>query len=91
MPRFLIEVPHDPDTVACARIVKTFFETGSHLVTKADWGCRDGDHRGWLVVEAADREEARSIVPLPIRGDARIIGLNRFTVEEIDEILAQHG
>ena len=30
MPKFLVEVPHADTPLACARIVKTFLETGSH-------------------------------------------------------------
>jgi len=37
----LIEVPHDPERVACARVVDVFQKSGSHWVTHADWGCRD--------------------------------------------------
>jgi len=44
MPRFLIEVPHEEETVACARAVKIFLESGSHFLTQADWGCKDGEH-----------------------------------------------
>jgi hypothetical protein len=36
MARFLIEVPHESDTVACAHAVRVFLETGSHFLTNAD-------------------------------------------------------
>lgn len=38
MARFLIEVPHEPEAVACARAVEIFLRTGSHFLTHADWG-----------------------------------------------------
>ncbi|HYX20866.1 MAG TPA: hypothetical protein VFA98_08480 [Thermoanaerobaculia bacterium] len=41
MPRFLIEVPHEAETVACARVVDVFLKSGSHFLSNADWGCRD--------------------------------------------------
>lgn len=91
MDRFLIEVPHEEDVVSCARIIKTFLQTGSHYLTNADWGCEDGDHRGFMIVEAGDREEARLIVPPPHRDRALVIRLTKFTPEEIDELLEQHG
>ena len=49
MPRFLIEVPHEPEQLACARTVKIFLNTGSHFLTHADWGCMDGDHKAWFI------------------------------------------
>jgi len=45
MPRFLIEVPHDEDVIACAQVIKIFLSTGSHFLSNADWGCRDGEHK----------------------------------------------
>src|SRR5690348_9303000 len=90
MTRFLIEVPHDPDTISCARVVDVFQKSGSHWVTHADWGCRDGVHKAWIIVEADDKEEARRIVPPAFRASAKITGLNKFTVEEIDTILREH-
>ena len=50
MARFLIEVPHEAEVVACAR----------------------------------------HILPPAFRSQARIVGLNKFTMEQIDEILVHH-
>ena len=44
-----------------------------------------------MIVDATDREEARLIVPPPHRDRAHVVRLTKFTPEEIDEILAQHG
>jgi hypothetical protein len=90
MPRFLVEVPHDPERVACARVVEIFLKTGSHYLTHADWGCKDGDHKAWIIADADNREEARSIVPAAMRSQAKIVQLNCFSMGEIEEILYQH-
>lgn len=91
MARFLIELPHEPEQVACARVVKAFLTSGSHLLTHADWGCMDGDHRAWIIVDVANKQEALGIVPPAFRSTARIVGLNFFKLEMIDEILKKHG
>ncbi len=91
MPRFLIEVPHDAEQLACARVVKIFLTSGSHLLTHADWGCMDGDHRAWMVVDVADKHEALAVVPPALRSAARIIGLNYFSLGQVDEILTKHS
>ena len=90
MPRFLIEVPHEEEVVACAHVVEIFLKTGSHFLTNADWGCKDGDHRAWIVVDVDSKEQARSILPPAYRSQARIVQLNKFTMEEIDEIRRHH-
>jgi hypothetical protein len=90
MPNFLIEVPHEADTVACALVVKVFLETGSHFLSNADWGCLDGVHKAWIILEADSKDEARYILPPAYRSQAQIVQLNKFTMEEIDEILRHH-
>ena len=90
MARFLVEVPHDAERVACARVVELFLKTGSHFLSHADWGCMDGDHRAWFIADVDSKDEARSILPPALRSQARIVRLNYFTMEEVDEILGQH-
>ena len=91
MAKFLIEVPHDPDTAACARVVHVFLTSGSHFLTQADWGCMDGDHRAWIIVDVANKLEAVAIVPPALRASARVVGLNQFSIDQIEPILKRHG
>ncbi len=90
MARFLIEVPHEAEVVACARAVKLLLETGSHFLTHADFGCEDGVHKGWIVVDVDSKEEARNMLPLAYRCQATVIGLSRFGIEELDELIRHH-
>ena len=90
MSRFLIEVPHESERMACLRAIQVFLSSGSHFVTNADWGCRDGDHRAWIVVDVASRDEARAIVPPVFRAQAKIIALNSFTLRELEGMLQEH-
>jgi len=85
MARFLIEVDHDGDAIACARAQHVFLGSGSHYLTHADWGCKDGVHSAWLIVESETREEVRRIIPPADRAGARIVALTAFP-----EALAQH-
>ena len=90
MARFLIELPHEPERVACLRAVRVLVDTGSHYLTHADFGCFDGEHKAWMIVEVDSKEEARSILPPIYRSQAKIVKLNKFTVEEIDRLLQLH-
>ncbi len=91
MARFLIEVPHEENTVECARAVELFLRTGSHFLRNADWGCKDGEHKAWIIVDVDSRDEARVIVPPQYRSQAKIVGLNPFTMEDIEDILRHHN
>jgi hypothetical protein len=90
MARFLIEVPHEAELVACAQAVEILLKTGSHFLTHADWGCMDGEHKGWIIAEVASKEEARSILPPSLRSRAKIVQLNYFSLEETDAFLRYH-
>ncbi len=91
MPRFYIEVPHEAEKVACLRAIKVLQETGSHFLTNADYGCKDGDHTARIVVELDSKKEALMIVPSAYRRKAKVVQLNSFSVEEIDELLRHHA
>jgi hypothetical protein len=81
MERFLIELPHSPDAGECAKVVQVFLSSGSHLVTKAEWGCNDDVHNAWLIVDVEGRDDAVAIVPPALRSTANVTGLNTFTLE----------
>jgi len=84
MARFLSQVEHPAETLACARVVQIFLATGSHFLTHADWGCVDGEHTAWIIVEVDSKEQARAILPPAFRSQAKIVALNKFAVETID-------
>lgn len=91
MPRFLIETAHEEETVACAKAVQLLMTTGSHFLTHADWGCTDGVHKGWVIVEVDSKDEARRILPPRYRDQAHIVQLNKFGMEELDELIRHHA
>lgn len=90
MARFLIEVPHEANPVACGQAVQIFLETGSHFMTHADFGCSDGEHRAWLTVEVATKAEALRILPPALRARARVVQLSRFSMTHFGEMLREH-
>ena len=90
MQKFLIEVPHSSDSVECARAVHVFLTTGSHFLTHAEWGCLDGVHSAWMIVEVESKAEALGIVPPAFRSGTRIVGLNRFSLPTIEAFLRRH-
>jgi len=85
MERFLIEVPHGEDKSSCARAIQVFLSSGSHFVTNADWGCMDGDHKAWLLVETENEQAARRILPAAYQQNAKIIKLHKFTRKDIEQ------
>jgi hypothetical protein len=79
MKKFLIEVPHDADKKACDHAIQVFLGSGSHYLTQASWGCMDGVHKSWIIVEVESKQEARLILPPLYRPEANIIQLVTFS------------
>lgn len=90
MDRFLIEVPHDGTPAACAHAAELLLRTGSHFLTRADFGCGDGVHKAWMIVTVDSKEEARNVIPSELRPIASIVRLNYFTMAMVDELKRRH-
>jgi hypothetical protein len=90
MEKYLIEVPHEATKAACNNAVRIFLQTGSHFLRQADWGCHDGEHKAWLIVEVENKDQALQIVPSLFRSVAKIVKLHTFTREEMENIEEVH-
>lgn len=90
MSRFFIEVPHQEEKEECLRVIQIFLSTGSHYLTNAEWGCEDGDHKAWLMVEVESKKEALQIIPPAFRSQAKIVKLGKFSIEAIEKMIQEH-
>ena len=90
MAKFLIEVPHESEVVACSRAAKVLLESGSHFLTHADFGCNDGVHKAWITVEVDSKDEARNMLPPLYWRQATIVQLTKFGLSELDDLIKRH-
>jgi hypothetical protein len=90
MPKYLIEIPHEAEKIACLRSVEILLSSGSHFLTNADWGCMDGVHKAWFFMEAENKNEALMVVPPAYRKDTKISQLNKFKLQDVKELLSHH-
>lgn len=90
MARFLIEVPHEAKERECALSAKVLLSTGSHYLTHADFGCLDGEHKAWFIIEVDSRQEAQFLVPAAFRHLAKVVQLNKCSLAELEKILEHH-
>jgi hypothetical protein len=47
-------------------------------------------HKAWIVVDLDSKEEALAILPPLFRHDAKIIALEKFTMDDLEETMEQH-
>ena len=79
MKRFLIQSPHDPGE--CNTALKQVYAMG--YLTHFYWGCKAGEHCGWMILEAENGPEALMVVPTFLRSKARVIELHQFSPREV--------
>ena len=79
MNRYLVVSPHSAED--CVRALKQVEAIGS--ITHFDWGCKDGEHCGWVIIEAENKPEALMVVPTFERPKARAIQLTKFAPEDV--------
>ena len=84
MDRYLVSVTH---TMAeCVRGLKAIESAG--MITHFDWGCKDGEHTGWVIIEAENKSQALMVVPPVLRDNAHVVRLVKFSPEDVR---AMHG
>ena len=83
MARYMIQTWHDETHTDCGRFKQSLLQAGAHFLANAEWGCRDGNHTAWLIIEAKDDKDARLIVPPVMRQSAVITRLSRFDFDEL--------
>ena len=89
MPRYLVQLTHEDDHIACVRSLEAINHDGAHLLTHLNWGCKAGTHSGWLIDEFASRDEAMQIVPPQYREEAQIIEVEQFSKDDIAAMVAE--
>jgi len=81
MSKYHIESIHTAEE--CLRALDEIVVKGSDVLDKYEWGCMAGDHTGYAVVEAGSETEVKKMIPSFLAGKAKIVKLNKFTVEQI--------
>ncbi|HLF71707.1 MAG TPA: hypothetical protein VI759_06120 [Dehalococcoidia bacterium] len=81
MARYLVSSEHTEED--CVRALDSVLAISQQLMARFDWGCKDGDHRGWVVVEAQDKNTAKMLLPTFIRDKAQVVALTKFTPEDV--------
>jgi hypothetical protein len=80
MKRYLVETPHSAEE--CEKLIKQVYAMG--YLYHFDWGCDDGVHSGWAIIEAENEADARLTVPSLVRRSAKVVRLTKFTKDQID-------
>jgi len=79
--RYIVMVPHTKED--CLKALDAFNAESKKMLDQMDWGCMSGDHTGYVILQAANEEAARNMLPASERSKAKVIKLNKFTSDQI--------
>jgi hypothetical protein len=91
MSRYLVEVHHGAEKKECLNAISVFENSGSHFLTHADWGCLDGEHKAWFLLEVESKDDALRIVPPAFRKDTKVIQLSKFNFRDAKTLFGPHN
>jgi hypothetical protein len=80
MKRFLVISHHTG--AECVLALKETLAIG--YLTHFDWGCKDGAHTGWAILEAENKAQAIMSVPTFLRSKATVVQLTKFEVAKVE-------
>ena len=83
---YLIVVTHD--AADCLRLLDDWARDHKRLLAKAKWGCSEGVHTGWVVVEATSEQAAMAMIPASSREYARAVMVE--TMDKPDRLQRVH-
>jgi len=81
MPLYLIKSRHEMD--GCLRALDEQLTLGVRSLQEFVYTCGEGDHAGYAIVEASSRDEAMNILPVPLRREATVWKVDRFTPDDV--------
>ena len=82
MDRYLVISPHT--AAECSAALAEIHAAG--YITHFDWGCMDGDHTGWVILEAENAGQAMMVVPAQQRRHARVVKLVKFSPADVERM-----
>jgi len=87
MTKYLITSKHEPDD--CLRALDEGLAMGPKVLDKFVFGCKEGDHTGYAIVDVKSLSEALAMVPGFLQESACVTKVDKFTPAEIKSFHAK--
>ncbi|HUJ16575.1 MAG TPA: hypothetical protein VL197_01145 [Nitrospirota bacterium] len=87
MTKYLISSRHE--AADCSRALDEVLAKGSGILDKFVYGCREGDHTGYALVDVKTLSDALAMVPGFLQESACITRVEKFTPAEIRSLHAK--
>jgi hypothetical protein len=81
MSRYLIASGHRADE--CVRAIDATLTRGTSVLDKFVFGCKEGDHTGYAIVDVKSLSDALAMVPDFLQESACVTRVDKFTAADI--------
>ncbi len=87
MTSYLIASKHTEEN--CIRALDEMLAKGPRLLEQFVFGCKDGDHTGYAIVDAKNKSDALAMIPDFLQDDACITKVDHFSPADIRALHAK--
>jgi hypothetical protein len=78
---YMITSAHEPEQ--CLEALDEILEKGTDSLNKFVFGCKEGDHTGYAIVDAENRSAALNVLPDKMQETACVAKVDRLTPADI--------
>jgi hypothetical protein len=79
--KYLVIAPHTADQ--CLATLDGISAANAKALATWDFGCKSGDHTGYMTVMASSDDEVKAMLPESMRDQAKIVKLSKFTAADL--------
>ncbi len=88
MQNYLIKFSYTPGP--CIAALDKISDDSPEILNNIDWGCKSGDHTGYMIVNSKNEVDALQMVPASLRMEAKVEQLNKFSMADIKALHQKH-
>jgi hypothetical protein len=86
--KYLVIAPHTAEQ--CLATLDAINAENAKALSAWDFGCKSGDHTGYMTVMATSDEEVMAMLPASVKDSAKIVKLSKFTAADLKMAHEQH-
>jgi len=84
--KYLVTTTHTPEQ--CLAALDEMAQKNAKLLSTVEWGCKSGDHTGYVFITASSEQEALARLPEANRANAKAEQVTTFTPGQLKKIHA---
>jgi hypothetical protein len=85
---YLLMFPHTSES--CLATLDKISGDSPELLNKIDWGCKSGDHTGYIILDGINEADVLQMIPNALRSSTKVEQVNKFSLADIEALHQKH-